>query len=192
MRALIAAALAALIALPAAAEGEFSEGSQVTGWDNLAGRENATFTAKVVDIVCALTGDCPADCGAGLRQMGLIREADGKLVLVAKNRQAAFNGGGADLALYCGQTVAVDGLLVGNPELTDTKLYQIFLVKPEGAADWVKADHWTKAWAAKNPEVAGGEGPWFRRDPAVKAEIEAHGYLGLGLERDREFIEENF
>lgn len=192
MRMIFAAALAAMMALPAAAEGEFAEGSQVTGWDGLQGRENATFTGKVMDVVCALTGDCPDDCGAGTRQMAILREADDKLILVAKNRQAAFNGGGDDMVLYCGQTVAVDGLLIGDPELTDTKVYQVFLVKPEGADDWVKANKWTEAWKARNPDAPQIKKPWFRRDPAVLAEIEAKGYLGLGLEADKAFIEENF
>ena len=88
MRNLIAALLIGLLAGSASAEGEFAEGSQVDGWKNLQGRENALFKAKVVDIVCELSGDCPADCGAGARQLGLLREADGRLLLAAKNAQA--------------------------------------------------------------------------------------------------------
>ena len=62
------------------------------------------------------------------------------------------------------------------------------LIRPEGSADWVKATQWTKEWAKRNPE-AKGKGPWFRRDPRIKAMIEADGYLGLGLETDKAFIE---
>ena len=97
LRTMIAAILATLMAMPVAAEGEFSEGSQVKGWKNLQGRENALFKAKIVDILCELTGDCAEKCGAGKRQMGLIREADGVLVLAAKNSQASFNGATVDL-----------------------------------------------------------------------------------------------
>ena len=32
------------------------------------------------------------------------------------------------------------------------------------------------------------KGPWFRKDPRVKAEIAKDGYLGLGLETDKEFV----
>lgn len=183
---------AVLLALPAAAEGEFSAGSQVEGWTNLQGREPARFTARVTDIVCALTGDCPADCGNGARLMGLIREADEALVLVSKNREAAFNGGGEDLVPYCGQTVEVDGLLVGDPAVAPTKVYQVFLIRPEGAEEWVKANRWTRIWREKHPEAASKDGPWFRNDPAIAARIAEDGYLGLGPEADATFIEENF
>ncbi len=181
-----------LSATPAAAEGEFAAGSQITGWDGLNGRELATFTAEVTDVVCALTGDCPADCGGGGRQMALLREADGALVLVSKNRQPAFNGGITDLLPYCRQTIAVDGLLVGAPELTDTKFYQVFLVKPEGAEEWLPTNRWTAEWLERNPEAKGKKGPWFRHDPAIAARIAETGYLGLGLETDAAFIAENY
>ena len=72
----------------------------------------------MTDAVCALTGDCPADCGAGLRQMVLIREADGVMVLAMKNTQPIFTGATVDMALWCGQTVTVDGLMVGEDEIT--------------------------------------------------------------------------
>ena len=191
MRKIVAFALACLMAGPAMAEGEFADGSQVKGWKNLQGRENALFKAKVVDILCELTGDCVEKCGGGKRQMGLLREADGKLILVGKNRQAQFNGGNIDMAAYCGQTVTVDGLLVGNPDLTKTKYYQVFLVQREGSDKWAKTARWTRAWKRANPDLKDRKGPWFRHDPAVNAEIEANGYLGLGAEVDAKFIEEN-
>lgn len=181
---------AALLAGSAGADGEFAEGSRVTGWENLQGREPARFQAKVVDIVCALTGDCPEDCGGGARQMALLRQADGKLILVAKNAQPLFTGATEDLAPYCGQTVTVDGLLVGNPELTDTKFYQVFLIQREGADAVAKAERWSRIWSRENRDAAKKDGPWFRHDPAVRAAIEADGWLGLGDEADRQFIEE--
>ena len=56
-------AVALLVASPALAEGEFAAGSKAKSW-NLQGQENALFEGKVVDALCALTGDCPTDCGA--------------------------------------------------------------------------------------------------------------------------------
>ena len=108
-RTLIAGALAALIALPATAQE-----SRVKGWDGLQGRETAVFRAKVVDVLCELSGDCAEKCGEGRRQMGLVREDDGRLILAAKNQQAGFQGAAADLYPFCGQTVAVDGLMVAQ------------------------------------------------------------------------------
>lgn len=185
-----AAVAALLLAASAMAEGEFAEGSQVAGWDNLQGREPALFRAKVVDLVCALTGDCPEDCGGGARQMALLREADGALILAAKNAQPLFNGAAEDLAPYCGQNVTVDGLLVGNPELTDTKFYQVFLIQRDGHDSWAKAERWSRVWAREHKDLAKKEGPWFRHDPIVREAIEENGYLGLGDEADRAFIEE--
>ena len=188
IRALIAAALAALIAVPAAADGE----SQVTGWKNLKGREAAVFKAKVVDVLCELTGDCAEKCGAGKRQMGLVRESDGKLILAAKNSQASFNGATVDLAPYCGKTVTVDGLMVGDPELTDAKFYQVHLIQREGSDKWAKTKRWTRMWKRDHKDLADRSGPWFRHDPKVAAEIEANGWLGLGADADAKFIKENY
>lgn len=189
---LSAAALLLMIAAPAAAEGEFAKGSEIESWKGLQGRENAYFEAEVVDIVCALSGDCPADCGGGSRQIGLLRSADGKLVLAAKNAQFQFNGATEDLHAYCGQTVMVDGLLVANPALTDTKLYQVHRIRRKGATEWAAAKGWTEAWKRKHPKVAGRDGPWYRHDPGVQGEIEANGYLGIGHEADAVFIEKRY
>lgn len=190
----IIVAIALLTASPALAEGEFAAGSKAKSW-NLLGQENALFEGKVVDALCALTGDCPADCGAGKRQMGIIRTVDGKFLLANKNGQPAFTGATVDLAPFCGQTVEVDGLLVGDPDVTPglgaAKLFQIQTVRAAGADKPAKTNLWTKDWKKRNPDV-GGKGPWFRRDPKVEAEIEANGRLGLGAEADQLYIEENF
>jgi len=187
-------ALAALVATPAFADGPFSAGSKANSW-NLFGEEKALFEATVVDALCALTGDCPADCGAGARQIGVLRAADGVFLLAAKNTQPAFTGATVDLAPYCGQKVEVDGLLVGDREITpglgDGRLLQVQTVRVLTSETAAKTNRWTKVWAERNPD-AGGEGPWFQRDPAVNAEIEAHGRLGLGAEADQKYIEENF
>lgn len=192
-----AAALAAVLAAPfppALAEGDFSEGSQAKSW-NLFGEEKARFEGTVADALCVLTGDCPADCGAGKRQMGVLRSADGRFLLALKNGQPAFTGATVDLAAYCGKEVEVDGLLVGDSDITPglggTKMLQVQTVRILGADEASKANLWTKDWAKRNPD-AGGKGPWFRRDPAVAAEIEANGRLGLGAEADEQYIEDNF
>ena len=192
MRGLIAAA-AMLAAGPALAQGAFSEGSEANSW-NLFGEEKARFEGRVVDALCALTGDCPEDCGAGARQMGIERAADGKFVLAAKNAQPIFTGATVDLAAYCGQEVVVDGLLVGDPEITPglgAKVYQVQTIRVLGADEAQPANRWTEDWQARFPDAA-GEGQWFARDPRIEAEIEAHGRLGLGAEADAAFAEENF
>jgi len=35
----------------------------------------ARWDGKVVDLLCELSGDCPANCGDGKRQLGLILDA---------------------------------------------------------------------------------------------------------------------
>jgi hypothetical protein len=184
----------ALIASPALADGEFSAGSEAQSW-GLLGEEQARFEGRVIDVVCHLTGDCPADCGAGKRQIGILRSADGRFLLANKNVQPVFSGAAVDLAPYCGQTVEIDGLLVGDSELTPSlrgmKLLQVQTVRAPGAAEAQKTVRWTKAWAARNPGV-GGEGPWNERDPRILEQIELHGRLGIGQEADQKFIEENF
>lgn len=174
---------------PAQEAGPFAEGSQAKSW-GLLGEEPARFEARVVDILCELTGDCPADCGGGDRQLGLVRTADDVLVLASKNGQPAFNGAVADLLPHCGAVIGVDGLLVGDAEITplNAKVFQVQFIRAEGGA-WEKADRWTDVWAAENPDAT-GDGPWFRRDPRVTERIERDGYLGLGEEADAAFIKE--
>lgn len=179
---------------PALADGDFSAGSQAKSW-GLLGEELARFEGRVTDVLCQLTGDCPADCGAGKRQMGILRAADGRFLLATKNTQPAFTGATVDLAPYCGKDVEIDGLLVGDSEVTPSlagaKLLQIQTIRVLGEDTVHKTNLWTKDWAARHPDV-GGDGPWFRRDPGVNAQIEAHGRLGLGAEADEKYIEDNF
>lgn len=179
----------ALLAAPVAAQ-DFSENSDARSW-NLFAEVPARFDAKVVDVLCELTGDCPTDCGAGKRQMGLIRSADDVLVFALKNNQPAFTGAAVELAPFCNQTVTVDGLLLDDPDLGAQNMYLVQKIKPQDSEEWVTANQWTKDWAAKNPD-AEGKGPWFRRDPRINAEIARDGYLGLGLEADAAFIADWF
>lgn len=184
MRQVIPALL--VLAAPAVAQ-DFSEGSQAKSW-NLYAEQPALFQAQVVDVLCELTGDCPENCGGGDRQLGLVRAADDVLVLPNKNGQAAFNGAVAELLPFCGAEVEVDGLLIDDPDLGAVNIYQVQLIRKVGDAEWTKADSWTKVWAEKNPEAA-GKGPWYRRDPRVKAAIAKDGYFGLGLETDKDIKE---
>ncbi|KIN73656.1 hypothetical protein [Sulfitobacter guttiformis] len=188
MKHLLAPIVALALAHPATAQ-DFSDGSEAKSW-SLYAEVPAKFDATVVDLLCHLTGDCPEDCGAGRRQMGLLRSADNVLILAMKNNQPAFTGAAVDLAPFCNQTVTVDGLLLEDEDLAAKNMY---LVQTVTTADGTtqKANTWTQVWAMQNSEAA-GEGPWFRRDPRVNAEIAKNGYLGLGLEADAAFIKELF
>jgi len=175
---------------PASAQAQdFSANSEARPW-NLDGEQPARFEARVTDILCELTGDCPDDCGAGKRQMGLVRTADNVLVLAIKNSQAAFSGAAVDMALYCNQMVEVDGLMMTDPDLGTRNVYLVQKVRV-GDGEWAKANQFTKVWASQNPD-AKGKGPWFRRDPRINALIDQLGYLGLGLEVDAAFIKDWF
>ncbi len=188
MRHLLAAALIALSS-PALAQ-DFSEGSEAKTW-NLYAEIPARFEAKVVDMLCEITGDCPDNCGGGKRQLGLLRAADNVLVYPNKNSQPAFTGAAEELLPFCGQNVEVDGLMLDDPDLGAMNVYLVQLIRKVGDGEWTKANQWTKRWAEKHPE-AEGKGPWFRRDPRVLAEIEEEGYFGFGPERDAEIKEEVF
>ena len=190
MKTLIAGGLAALIALPFGTLTASAQESQVKGWKNLNGREAVVFRAKVVDVLCELTGECAAKCGNGKRQMGLVREDDGKLILASKNQQAAFQGATVDLYAHCGNTVTVDGLMVG-PEGA-TKFFQVHFIKRDGKDVWAPTKRWTRIWKREFPEAAAKKGRWYRNDPRIAKALEEDGYLGLGAEADKKFIEENY
>lgn len=182
-------ALALPAALPAAAQ-DFSAGSEANSW-GLSGEENARFEARVVDALCEIAGDCPANCGDGRRQLALLRKADGALVLPVKNGQPLFTGAATDLQPFCGLDVEVDGLLVGDPEAIPAKLYQVQRIRPAGG-DWTKSERWTEVWNAAHPDLAAAEGPWFRKDPRVLRHLETGGWLGLGPEAEAEFMKSWF
>jgi hypothetical protein len=127
MNKFLASLVACALATPVTAQ-DFSAEADARPW-NLYAEVPARFEAKVVDILCELTGDCAAACGAGTRQMGLLRSADNVLVLAMKKAQAAFSGAAVDLAPFCGQTVTVDGLLIDDPDLGAKNLYLVQKVK---------------------------------------------------------------
>jgi hypothetical protein len=182
-------ALLALLATPALAQ-DFSAGSQAKSWD-LYAEKPALFEATVVDPLCDLTGDCPANCSDGKRQLALLRSADQVMVLPLKNSQPVFSGAANELQPYCGKVVEVDGLMLVDPDVPLDNVFQIQLIREKGTTEWVKANRWTQDWQAANPGLTGKE-PWFRRDPRVNAEIARDGYFGLGLEIDAAAIKALF
>ncbi|HEX9790358.1 MAG TPA: hypothetical protein VGA60_06820 [Kiloniellales bacterium] len=151
----------------------------------LPNEEKARFDAKVVDMLCELTGDCPADCGAGTRQLGLLMD-DGQLILPLKN-QVPFAGAADDLAGFCGKTVTADGLFSTN---RGHKIFALQFVREAPDGKWQRANRFLPNWAAangvdaKSPEAQ----EWFRNDPQVKALIAEQGKLGLGPEADKKFL----
>ncbi|MEL6978396.1 MAG: hypothetical protein AAGM38_06930 [Pseudomonadota bacterium] len=169
---------------------DFSEGSEAREWGLPAGETKARFTATVVDVLCELTGDCPENCGERRRQLGLLREADGKLILPAKNAQPIFTGAVIDLEPYCGQVVEVDGVMVGD-ELP-APLYLLQRIKGEDEEEWSAANRFSKVWIAENEDVLNLPGRWFNKDPRITSRIEENGRLGLGKEADAAFAEEWF
>ena len=187
-----AAALTGLLALPAAAQETdpyaFEEGSEARTW-NLYAEYPARFEARVVDMLCEVAGDCPEDCGGGERQMGLLRAADGVLVFPNKNDQPLFTGAAAELHPYCGQDVEVDGLLIDDPDLGARNVYLVQRIRALDDEAWTTANRWTDAWAEENPD-AGGDGPWFRRDPRVDGHVQTDGWFGLGLEEDAAILQD--
>ncbi|MEQ8824093.1 MAG: hypothetical protein RIC14_06950 [Filomicrobium sp.] len=185
---LITIGLAAAPLVSANAE-DFSKGSNA-GEFGLAGEKKATFSGKVVDILCELSGDCPANCGDGNRNLGIVRASDNKLVMVSKNAQFEFNGPADDLLPYCNKEVDVDGLLIGDDPGVKAQIYMVQFIRNKGDKEWTKANKWTEAWNKRNPNSQ-GEGPWYRRDPRVTKQIEKDGYFGLGHDLDKKWIAEN-
>lgn len=128
----------------------------------------------VVDIACALGKECPPQCGAGKRQLGVLT-ADGKLYPAVKGA-TLFAGAVADLLPYCGRKVQADGLLIENPAM---QLFFVQNLREHADQKWQPAEAFEKQWSAAN----GKADEWFRADPLVKKTISADGVLGIkGLE----------
>lgn len=177
----IFAAALLLAGLLAAGPGRAAE-----AW-GLPGEEVTRFEARVVDVLCELTGDCPADCGAGKRQLGLVTDA-GALVLPAKNF-TPFSGAVAELIDFCGKRVVADGLFTAN---RGVRFFALQFVKEAPDGKWRRANRFLPKWAEANgfrpdgPEAK----QWFRHDPRVKALIGRDGVLGLGPEADKTYLEQ--
>ncbi|MDP6708778.1 MAG: hypothetical protein QF893_20735 [Alphaproteobacteria bacterium] len=141
------------------------------------GEKIARFEAKVVDILCELTGNCPEACGAGARQLGLLKD-DGTLVLAIKNNYP-FTGATRDLTDFCGKRVVADGLMIEN---RGTRFFNLQFVRLAPDGKWRRANRWIDRWAADQGVAADSETAkqWFRNDPTVKAiQKEEGGKLGI-------------
>ncbi len=171
-------------------EGAFSKGSTAKTF-GFQEEEKALFSGKVVDVMCELSGNCADNCGNGNRLLGIVRDADNRLILPLKNGQFSFNGPVEDLLPYCGKKVDVDGIMVGDAEVYGSKFYMVQKIRDAGAPEFKKANLWTKAWAKRNEEAAKIKGPWFRKDPRVVKQIEVTGYFGLGHDADKKYAAEN-
>ena len=138
--------------------------------------EKARFEAKVVDILCELTGDCPANCGGGKRQLGLLRD-DGKLLLVAKNFDI-FAGAANDLKDFCGKRIVADGLMINDP---DMPLFALQFKRPAPDGKWSRANWFIKDWAQANGVAADSPKAkqWFRNDATVNEIIAKDGVFGI-------------
>lgn len=137
--------------------------------------QEVRFEATVVDILCELTGDCPANCGDGERQLGLLRD-DGTLIPAVKNYDL-FAGAVRDLLPFCGRRIVADGLLIDDPEMR-LMMLQFKREAPDG--EWRRANWFTRDWGERHE---GDPEQWFRHDPTVREVIEAQGVLGIpGLE----------
>lgn len=147
--------------------------------------EVVRFEAKVVDILCELTGDCAPGCGGGQRQLGLLTD-EGRLVLPLKNF-TPFSGATAELIDFCGKRVVADGLFSTNRGHT---IFALQFVKEAPDGKWRRANRFLPKWAEANGFAPDGPEPkqWFRHDPKVKAEIAADGVLGLGAKADQDYL----
>ncbi len=159
--------------------------SRAESW-GLQNEQPAVISGEVVDILCVLAGDCPAQCGGGSRQLGILQKS-GTLTLVAKNGQPLFNGAVDDLVPFCRKQVDADGLFAGNDT---SKIFQLQFIREAGSKEWVKAERWTKRWTERNPSIAAMVDEWFYHDPRILKQIQAKGYLGLGAAVDAEFIKQ--
>jgi hypothetical protein len=132
-----------------------------------------SFKAKIVDLACEIAGDCPADCGAGKRQLGLLKP-DGVLRAAVKG-STDFAGAAIDLSPFCGKEIFVDGLLISSPKAT---LYFVQYIREKESDPWVKTDRFLTEWTKANGKAE----QWFRKDKAVKAIIDEKGVFGLGAD----------
>lgn len=150
----------------------------------LPGEEIVRFEAKVVDVLCELSGDCPANCGGGKRQLGLLDD-EGTLHLPVKNA-TPFSGTAVELIDFCGKRVVADGLFTTN---RGYRIFALQFVKEAPEGKWRGARRFLKKWASDNglPEDSPKAKQWFRNDPSVKKIIEKDGIFGLGADVDEAY-----
>ena len=150
----------------------------------LPGEKVVRFEATVVDILCELSGNCPARCGGGKRQLGLLDD-EGVLHLAVKNA-TPFSGAALELIDFCGKRVVADGLFTTN---RGYRLFALQFVREAPAGPWRAANRFLGEWAKRNglapdsPKID----QWFRNDPTVMRLIEKDGIFGLGAEADEAY-----
>lgn len=162
MRPILVMAVLAALVVPAGARAADSWG--------LEHERPLELSGKVVDLLCEVAGDCPAGCGEGTRQLGILT-VEGRLVPVAKGN-VFFAGAVPDLLPFCGREVHADGLLIENPAMP---LYFVQYLKASPDAAPAPTDAFIAAWRARHGEAE----EWFRADPTVRAVIERQGVLGI-------------
>ena len=138
-------------------------------WD-MPHEKELIVAGKVVDLLCELTKNCPANCGGGRRQLGLL-EASGRLRPAAKGL-IDFAGAALDLLPYCGKVIQADGLLLENPE---AHLYFVQAVREKESGPWIKADRFQADYDARHGKTE----EWFRQHPDGKRIIGEDGVLGI-------------
>ncbi len=140
----------------------------------------ARVDAKVVDLLCEVTGDCIDQCGEGKRQLGLLFD-DGRLVPVVKNFDI-FAGATVDLISFCGKRITADGLMISNPKMPMFAL-QFKREAPDGK--WSRANWFIKEWSKANPGKPGAA--WYKHDATVLDVIAKDGVYGIpGLKPEDE------
>ncbi len=148
-------------------------GRAAQGW-GIPHEKPTIVQGKVTDLLCALTGDCPEDCGGGRRQLSIVT-AGGKLYPAVKGN-VFFAGATLDLLPYCGREVMVDGLVIENPAMT---LLFVQNLRGSGREKWKPARAFLEDWTRRN----GSSNEWWRNDPKVKEVIARDGVFGIpGLE----------
>ncbi len=146
-----------------------ASGAEGWGIDN---EKKTRVDAKVVDLLCEVTGDCADNCGNGKRQLGLLLD-DGRLVPVVKN-QDIFAGAVEDLAPFCGKRITADGLMISNPKMPMFAL-QFKREAPDGK--WSRANWYIKNWSKANPGKPGKD--WYKHDAKVLELIAKDGVYGI-------------
>ena len=149
----------------------FSSAQAAEGW-GIDHEKKTRVDAKVVDLLCEVTGDCVANCGDGKRQLGLLFD-DGRLVPVVKNFDI-FAGATVDLKSFCGKKITADGLMISNPKMPMFAL-QFKREAPDGK--WSRANWFIKEWSKANPGKPGKA--WYKHDATVLELIAKDGVFGI-------------
>jgi len=136
------------------------------------GERKVRVEARVVDLLCEVTGSCVPDCGAGRRQLGLLHD-DGRLVPVVKNMDP-FAGAVEELIGFCGRRIVADGLLVEGKKMP---MFALQFVRLADGGKWRRADRFGKNWARRNGRKDATD--WFRHDSRVKRIIARDGVYGI-------------